>query len=55
MTQKDKTIAIVGLLILIAIGGIVLFGKKKEGPQPRGIDNFPHVIGPTTPPPKNTK
>lgn len=51
MSSKDKTIAYIGLIILIAIGGIVLYGKKESGPQPSNIITAPLVKGPTSPPP----
>lgn len=52
ISSKDKKIAYIGLAILIAVGGIVLYGKdRKAGPDESKITTVPLVKGPTTPPP----
>jgi hypothetical protein len=49
MKVENKTQAIILLLILIAIGGIVMYGKKI--PQKNTENIVPSIKGPTTPPP----
>ncbi len=51
MSKKDTAITYIGLALLIAIGGIVLYGKKNVDPQPSNIITAPLVKGPTAPPP----
>ncbi len=47
---KTKRQAIILLILLIVIGGIVMYGKPREKVQPK-YDTAPKVKGPTSPPP----
>ena len=50
LDPKTKRMAIAGLVLLIVIGGLILFGK--QGPRfPKAPNEIPHIKGPTTPPP----
>lgn len=52
MQIKDsKKAAIVGLIILVAIGGLVLYGKKDTNQLEQ--NSQPKIAGPSTPPPIN--
>lgn len=57
MKVENKTQAILLLLVLIAIGGMVMYGKDKNAPtlkkaRTSEMPLVPPVIkGPTTPPP----
>ena len=50
MTHKDVLITVIGLFILLAIGGLVLYPKKAVGPKLPAIDNST-LNGPGFPPP----
>lgn len=47
MDKKEKLNAIILFIILIAIGGLVLYGENKDSPR---IGNPPKIKGPQTPP-----
>jgi hypothetical protein len=50
MTQKDILITVIGIFILLAIGGLVLYPKKAAGPKLPSIDKAT-LNGPGFPPP----
>lgn len=56
---SDKKIAVIGSLILIVVGGIILFPKNKtnipEEKKPLPVINQKTLIGPTSPPPVGIK
>ena len=49
MKRSKKIFAIIGLLILIAIGGVVMYGERYRSTHIPA----PNINGPTTPPPAN--
>lgn len=49
MKEISKTYAIILLIIMIAIGGIVLYGKNRGPEITRKVP--PLIKGPSTPPP----
>ena len=48
--MNKERLAITLLIILIAIGGIVMYGEKRPSKNADGV-NSPSIKGPSTPPP----
>lgn len=55
ISPREKRQTILLLILLIIIGGFVLYGKPREVKNDTIINTAPKVKGPTAPPPSNNE